>query len=74
MSTLSETGPTPQPGGREENGSCSAYPHNGSIGYANRVWRSLKLAVLGSFGHSSSLEQPTRIPSCAILGPACAGS
>jgi putative transposase len=26
MSTLSETGPTPQPGGREENGSCSAYP------------------------------------------------
>jgi hypothetical protein len=26
MSALSETGPTPQPGGREENGSCSAYP------------------------------------------------
>ena len=26
MSTLSETGPTPQPGQREENGSCSAYP------------------------------------------------
>jgi hypothetical protein len=26
MSTLSETGPTLQPGEREENGSCSAYP------------------------------------------------
>src|SRR4030095_1445184 len=29
MSALSETGPTPQPGEREENGSCSAYPPSG---------------------------------------------
>ena len=50
MSTLSETGPSPQPEEREENGSCSAYPQTAYVTWAPFTDGDRASAVLDSSG------------------------
>jgi hypothetical protein len=59
MSALSEAGPTPQPGGREENGSCSAYSANIAHGRAS---------LERDLAHRRSRPQTTPLPLDAYAG------